>query len=336
MTTTERTDEYTTAQLLLEWDQRRARSKQTELGMSELGGCQRRAGYRLAGTEPTNQGGSVQAVMGTAVHAAVEQVFQEMQAAGLIPADDLVEYEVRFAGVLGHLDRYESRTRRIRDTKTTSDRWLQHIKIEGASLQHIWQTHLYAAAVMQTGRKVTEIVIDYLARDTGADFQVILPFETRHVRDALAWLENVRALPVDMLNRDYSPESSFCGHCPFFDTCWDGHVSNRDLRSVLLVEDADAVKWATQLDEARRAVKAAKELEDEARGALDALRPNEVGKSDPVDVGYGKNLQWTISQTERLDTNAVKAEYRKVGAQPPTKVSPTTKLAFVPKPEATA
>jgi PD-(D/E)XK nuclease superfamily len=331
MTTIERTDELTTAALLLEWDRRRARSKQTELGMSELGGCQRRAGYRLAGTPPTNQGGSVQAVMGTAVHAAVEQVFHDMQAAGLIPADDLVEYEVRFAGVLGHLDRYESRTRRIRDTKTTSDRWLQHIKVEGASLQHIWQTHLYAAAVMQTGRKVTEIVIDYLARDTGDDHQVTVPFDTQHVRDALAWLENVRALPVDMLNRDYAPESSFCGHCPFFDTCWAGHVTGRDLRSVLLVEDPDAVRWATQLDDARRAIKAAKALEDEAKGALDALRPNDAGKSDPLDVGYAKNLQWTISQTERLDTDKVKAEYRKVGAEPPKKICPTTKLAFVPK-----
>src|SRR5205814_5363789 len=177
MATTERTEELTTAQLLLEWDARRARSTQAEIGMSEVGGCQRRAGYRLAGTPPTNRGSSVQAVMGTAVHAAVETVFREMQAAGRIPADDLIEYEVRFAGVLGHLDRYESRTQRIRDTKTTSDRWLQHIKVHGASEQHLWQTHLYAAAVIQTGRRVREVVIDYLARDSGDDHQVIEPFD---------------------------------------------------------------------------------------------------------------------------------------------------------------
>ena len=325
--------ELTTAELLLEWDRRRPRSLQTELGMSELGGCQRRAGYVLAKTPPTNQGGSVQAVMGTAVHAAVEDVFHEMQAAGLIPADDLVEYEVRFAGVLGHLDRYESRTRRIRDTKTTSDRWLQHIKVHGASLQHLWQTHLYAAAVMQTGRKVKEIVIDYLARDTGADHQVVVPFDTKHVKDALAWLSNVRALPVDMLNRDYPPESSFCQHCPFLSTCWEGAVPNRDPRSVLIVEDQDAAGWAAKLWQARLDKADAADREAEAKGALDGLRPNDDGKGDPVDVGFDLNLQWTVSETTRLDTDLVRAEYRKIGAKPPVKTSTSTKLSFVPKPE---
>jgi CRISPR/Cas system-associated exonuclease Cas4 (RecB family) len=331
MTTIERTEELTTAQLLLEWDARRARSQQAELGMSELGGCQRRAKYRITGTTPTNRGSSVQAVLGTAVHAAVEQVFKEMQAAGLIPAEDLVEFEVRFAGVLGHLDRYESKTQRIKDTKTTSDRWLQHIKVYGASVEHLWQTALYAAAVMQTGRRVREIVIDYLARDTGEDFQVVVPFDTQHVRDALAWLDNVRKAPLEMLNRAYEPDSSFCKHCPFFDTCWDGGVPNRDPRSVLLVEDPDKEKWARQLFEARAAKKIAEALEAEARGALDALRPiTDKGTSDPIDVGFEHLLRWTVTTPQRLDTEAVKREYARVGAKPPYKDSkPTVKLEFV-------
>jgi hypothetical protein len=169
----------TTAELLLEWDQRRPRSMQRTIGMSEVGGCRRRAGYRLAGTEPTNQSGSVQAVMGTAVHSAVEQIHREMQAAGLIPADDLVEHEVRFAGVLGHLDRYIAADAELRDTKTTSDRWLQHIRVHGASRDHLWQTHLYGAALVAEGKPVRRIVIDYLARDTGADHQVTVPSTRR-------------------------------------------------------------------------------------------------------------------------------------------------------------
>ena len=322
--------ELTTAQLLLEWDARRARSNQAEIGMSEVGGCQRRAGYRLAGTPPTNRGSSVQAVMGTAIHAAVEQVFHEMQDVGLIPADDLVEFEVRFAGVLGHLDRYEARTQRIRDTKTTSDRWLQHIKIYGASLQHLWQTHLYAAAAMQAGHRVREIVIDYLARDSGEDHQVTVPFDTKYVRDAMQWLENIRKTPLDMLNRDYEPDSSFCKNCPFFATCWDGAVPDRDLRSVLLVEDPDKAKWARQLWDARQMIKAGKALEAEAKGALDALRPVTEGSSDLIDVGFEHLLKWTVTEPQRLDTDAVRAEYAKVGAKPPIKDSkPTVKLEFV-------
>lgn len=59
MTTMERT----TADLLLEWDRSRPRSRQRELGWSELGGCRRRAGYRLAGVEPTNPGGDRKSVV---------------------------------------------------------------------------------------------------------------------------------------------------------------------------------------------------------------------------------------------------------------------------------
>jgi CRISPR/Cas system-associated exonuclease Cas4 (RecB family) len=319
----------TTAELLLEWDQTRPRSQQRTIGMSEVGGCRRRAGYRLAGTEPTNTSGSVQAVMGTAVHSAVEQIHRQMQADGRIPAEDLVEHEVRFAGVLGHLDRWCAADATLIDTKTTSDRWLHHIKVHGASRDHLWQTHLYGAALIAEGKPVRRIVIDYLARDTGNDHQVSVAFQPAIVREALDWLKTVRETPLDYLNRDYQPDSSFCEHCPFRDTCWAGGVAERDPRSVLYVEDPDAAKWAEQLWRAREAKAEAETLEAQAKGALDALRPiNEKG-SQVVDVGFRLPLKWTVTEPVRLDTAAVKAEYAKTGALPPTKASkPTIKLEF--------
>ena len=323
----------TTAELLLEWDRRRGRSQQTEIGMSEVGGCRRRAGYRLAGTPPVDPGGSVQAVMGTAIHHAVEQVFHAMQQEGLIPPEDLVEYEVRFAGVLGHLDRYETATKRLYDTKTTSGRWLEHIIAHGPDEQHVWQTHLYAASLIASGYPVREIVIDYLARDTGKDHQAIIDFNPKHVKAALDWLEQIRSQPLDMLNRDYEPDSAWCQHCPFRTPCWGDAVPDRHPRSVLFVEDPDGQKWARQLDQAREARKAADVLEKEARQALDAIRPNTSGKSDPVDVGYAKHLQWTVSQTRRLNTTAVRAEYEATGAKPPVTVSETVKLDLIQKEE---
>lgn len=322
----------TTAELLLEWDQRRPRSQQAEIGMSEIGGCRRRAGYRMAGTAPTNASGSVQAVMGTAVHAAVESVHREMQAAGLIPAEDLVEHEVRFAGVLGHLDRYIAEDAELRDTKTTSDRWLQHIKVHGADRAHIWQTHLYGAALVAQGHPVRRIVIDYLARDTGNDHQESFAFNPGIVAEALDWLQTIRETPLDYLARDYAPESAFCEHCPFRDECWSGGVAGRDERSVLYVQHPDAAKWAEQLWTARETIAAAKKLEDEAKGALDALRPIDSRGSQVVDVGYRLPLKWTVTEPQRLDTDAVKAEYAKTGAKPPMKTGgkPTIKLEFAP------
>src|SRR5439155_1744226 len=150
--------------------------------------------------------------------------------------------------------------------------------------------------------------------------QVILDFDPQQVRDALAWLDNVRALPVEMLNRDYAPDTAFCQHCPFFGDCWGGAVADRDPRSVLYVEDPDALRWARQLANARATIAAAKALEAEAKGALDAIRPNELGSSDPIDVGLpDRNLQWQVSVSRPLDTSAVKAEYERTGAQPPTR-----------------
>lgn len=320
----------TTAELLLEWDRRRPRSQQAEIGMSEVGGCRRRAGYLLARTERTNPSGSVQAVMGTAVHSAVEAIHRDMQAEGLIPADDLVEHEVRFAGVLGHLDRYVAADAEVRDTKTTSDRWLAHIKVHGPDRAHLWQTHLYGAALVAEGHPVRRVTIDYLARDTGNDYQVTMPFQPSIVAEALDWLEVVRSTPLEFLNRDYAPDSSFCQHCPFRDVCWAGGVAERDERSVLYVQEPDAAKWAEQLWQAREAIAAAKALEDEAKGALDALRPIEGRGSQVVDVGWRLPLKWTITEPQRLDTEAVKREYAKTGAKPPMKFGkPSIRLEFV-------
>lgn len=311
--------ERTTADLLLEWDRRRPRSKQTAFGMSELGGCRRRAGYRLAGVEPTNFGGSLQAVMGTGIHDAVSNVYVELQAEGLIPAGDLVEYEVEFAGILGHLDRYEDATASLIDVKTTSQRWLDKLKVNGPERSHLWQTSGYAAALISQGLKVRRIVVDYLARDTGNEWRWVGKFDPQHVRDALAWVSEVRSTELNYLPRDYQPDSAWCEHCPFRDLCWEGAIPDRDPRSVLYVEDPDAGRWATQLEAARAAKKTAEASEKEARGALDALRPNTAGVDFVAVPGFGKALKFTVTTPERLDGVQIRKDYAAAGRPVPVK-----------------
>ena len=318
--------ERTTADLLLEWDRTRPRSQQRELGWSEVGGCRRRAGYRLAGTEPSNPGGSVQAVLGTAIHDAVQQRLNETAQPG-----DLIEHEVVFAGIVGHLDRYEAATGDLVDVKTTSSRWLDHIKVHGPDRSHLWQVNGYAAAVIRQGHPVRRVVLDYIARDTGELYRWAKAPNPVHVRDALDWLASVRSVPVDMLNRDYAPDGPFCQHCPFFDTCWDGATPGRDPRTVLYVENPDARAWAEKLLAAKETKARAAELEAEAKGALDAIR-NDDGEI--VDVGLGDvGLLWRTTTSQNLDTAAVKAEYAAAGAKPPLKPSTKTSLLVVPLPE---
>lgn len=315
----------TTSELLLEADRRRPRSQQTQFGMSELGGCRRRAGYRLAGAEPTDTSGSVQAVMGTAIHSAIAEVLADTAAPG-----DLVEHEVTFAGILGHLDRYELATKTVIDVKTTSSRWLEHIKVHGPSRDHIWQTHGYAAGLVAQGVDVRRVRIDYLARDTGEEHTVVLPFQPSVVAEALGWVDEVRRTPLDLLPRDQQPDGPFCGNCPFRTRCWEGGIEERSPYSVLYVEEPDAQRWAAQLWQAREDKKNAEAREDEAKGALDALRPNLEG-TVTVDIGFTHPLVWTVSRpARRLDTAAVKSDYAKTGLEPPYKEGgkPTVKLAF--------
>ena len=245
--------------------------------MSDVGGCRRRAGYRLAGTTPTNASSSVQAVLGTAIHAAVCDVLKE-----LAEPDDLVEHEVRYAGILGHLDRYEAATQTVVDVKTTSSRWLQHVKLNGPDYPHVWQVSLYGAALAVDGYDVKRVRLDYIARDTGEEWPWESVLDTRNVRDALQWLKLVQDTPLEMLPREYEPDSTFCQHCPFLDICWEGTVPDRNPLSVLYVEDPDAEKWTEELWQARADEKAAKTRAKRAAGALDALRPDDGGR---VQVG---------------------------------------------------
>lgn len=319
----------TTADLLLAWDQRRPRSLQTEFGMSELGDCRRRAGYRLAGVEPTNVGGSVQAVMGTAIHEAVAQVLKELQGHGLIPAEDLIEHEVFFAGIKGHLDRYEPHAARLTDTKSTSSRWLAKLKVNGPTKSNLWQTHGYSAGLIAQGHKVRTIAIDYIARDTGEEWRWTGPFEPRHVADALAWVKEVRSTELQFLARDHEPDGPFCGHCPFFDLCWDGGVAERDRRSVLYVENPDAAHWVARLDDARERKAAAADDEAEAKGALDALRPDSDETVTVAVAGYPKALRWTVTHPKRLDTTQIRRDYAAAGRPVPEKSSQTVRLDLV-------
>lgn len=315
--------ERTTAELLLLWDQKRARSQQREIGWSEIGGCRRRAGYRLAGTEPSNPGSSVQAVMGTAIHTAVQEVLREFAQPG-----DLVEQEVRFAGVLGHYDRYEAATATVVDVKTTSSRWLKTIQREGPPQNTLWQINGYAASLISAGKPVKRLVLDYLARDTGDEWRWEGRPEPRHVRDALNWLKQVRETELQWLARDYEPDSAFCRHCPFRDTCWPEGEPHRDRRAVLFQEDPDAAKWAAKLEQARADKAAADKREKEAKGALDALRPNTSG-TYTLDIGYAKHLEWTVTQSNRIDSDQVRADYAAAGAEPPTNTSTSVTLKLV-------
>lgn len=318
-----------TAELLLKADWERPRSRQRALGFSDLGSCRRQAGYKLHGYPPEKPSGSVQAVIGTAVHDAVTRMLREMRDRGLIPAESVIDEEVSFGGIIGHPDIYVNGI--LRDTKTIGyDAQLANYQLNGPPRRHIWQVMTYAAALIIRDMPVEEVQLDYVVRDSGNTWLWAGPFDYQAVREAMLWLDLIRQTPLEWLARDYAPDSAQCQHCPFFNACWEGHVIDRDERSVLLVEDGDAVGWALRLEEARARLKQAREDEAKAKGVLDALRPNTEGKGEVQLEGYPKTLRWTVSKRKNLDADAVRADYARNSAQPPLTTSSSVKLELVP------
>jgi hypothetical protein len=220
----------------------------------------------------------------------------------------------------------------VRDTKTHGYQMqLEKIRVQGPPRQHRWQVNIYAAALIVAGHEVSEVELDYIARDSGNTYMWHGEFDYAAVAEATSWLANVRETPLDWLSRDYAPDSAHCKSCPFFDTCWAGHAVDRDPRSVLLVEDGDAIKWATLLGDALDRKHQAEEDEKKAKGALDALRPN-TGAPSRGEValeGFPWILRWTISATRRLNGEQIEDDYARAGASVPRTRGETVKLELI-------
>jgi hypothetical protein len=259
--------------MLLEWDRKRARSQQNEIGWSEIGVCRKRAGYRLAGTPPSNPSGSVQAVLGTAIDQTVNEIAVDL---GLVN-----QQEIRFAGIPGHFDRVEPSTEggpqdTVVDVKSVgTDRWLEHLELHGAPEHNRFQAHAYGAGLILQGYPIRYVRIDYIARDSGREWAWQERFSKQVVRDALEWVQRVRDADLDMLPRDFAPTNMMCRSCPFQKPCWGEQADDRDPRAVLFTEDPDAEKWADRLWNLRNRIKELSEEADTVKGAMDALRPDD-------------------------------------------------------------
>ena len=97
-------------------DAGRARSKQTQVGPSELGGCRRKVWYRLNDQPETNDNEmKLAAIMGTAIHSAIEDAITVAD-----PKNEKywVETSVEYNGMKAHIDLYIPETGDVVDWKT--------------------------------------------------------------------------------------------------------------------------------------------------------------------------------------------------------------------------
>ena len=265
-----------------------ARSLQTSVGPSELGGCRAKVWHRLNGTEVVNDTLSLASFMGTAIHTRIEDALRALDPWG----DDFEsEVTVKGGGITGHVDFYHKGAKAVVDWKTTTKKNLAYFP----SLQQRWQVQVYGWLLTQSGREVETVTLVAIPRDGNErDIKIHTEaYDPQMAADALAWLEAVK----DMTEPP-TPEkdATFCkDYCPYFGVCPGLTRSPKD-STAPIITDADTLKALDDYVAAQADVKTAEQRLENAKTALEGVN----GQTDKVTVSWSE-----VAGRQTVDEKAV-------------------------------
>ncbi|ADD43859.1 PD-(D/E)XK nuclease family protein [Stackebrandtia nassauensis] len=215
------------ARVIREYSDSRPRSRQVNIGPSEIGvECLRRLGYKALGYAASNGGGDpLPPFIGTAVHAELAAAFEaDNERLGRVRW--LVEHRVTVRGsIRGTLDLYDHDTRTVIDHKIVGPSTLQKTRAGGPSEQYRAQVHLYGYG-LSAEMPVERVAIAYFPRAGHLDGRIIWaePFDPAVAETALDRLASVIHL-AGVLQVDDHPDrwahvpatpGPGCAFCPFF------------------------------------------------------------------------------------------------------------------------
>jgi CRISPR/Cas system-associated exonuclease Cas4 (RecB family) len=276
-------------------DASRDRSMQTEVGPSEIGSCKRKVWYRLNAQPHTNENQSkLAAIMGTAIHAAIEDAIGTLDPEG---KEYLVETEVVYGDMKAHVDLFVPSTGAVIDWKTSKVKNLSYFP----SKQQRWQVQVYGYLLSKNNYEVKTVNLVAIARD-GAEKDVKVhtePYDEAIALEAFEWLAAVKAsttLP------EPEKDQSFCkDYCQYYDATEEmgcgGLKKERIVLSEVVIEDEEVDKHALhylQLDSK------IKELEKER----DSLKESLVGATGTT--ASGVEISWTtVKGRETVDSKEV-------------------------------
>jgi len=276
-------------------DASRDRSLQTEVGPSEIGGCKRKVWYRLNAQPHTNENLSkLAAIMGTAIHAAIEEAIGALDPEG---KEYLVETEVAYGDMKAHVDLFVPSTGAVIDWKTSKIKNLGYFP----SKQQRWQVQVYGYLLSKNGYDVKTVNLVAIARD-GAEKDVKVhtePYDEAIALEAFEWLANVKAsttLP------EPEKDQSFCkDYCQYYDVTEEmgcgGLKKERIVLSEVVIEDEEVDKHALHYLQLDGKIK---ELEKE-RETLKASLEGATGTTRS-----GVEISWTtVKGRETVDSKEV-------------------------------
>jgi PD-(D/E)XK nuclease superfamily len=307
---------------------KRARSQQKKLGMSELGGCRRQAGFKVLGFEPTNPheartdkyADSREAMIGTMIH---ETILPQIRAMSLT-AEIEVPVVLQFDGlpeIPGSSDLIDASEGLILDLKTVGGYGADFVKSRGPSKKHLWQTHGYATAAIQSGIPINSIALVYLDRSDGQVVHVhYQDYDPHIVTDMEEWWREVTSTddPFTLPRDEKGPGlSKMCDWCEWMSACWgpDATPGQKGVQKVVL----DEVPPSQRRDEVEEFLRKYKEASDREKEALEEkkfAREVLVGAESGV---YGSMiLKWGNPSTyEQLDSGAAEAALTAAGLPVP-------------------
>lgn len=194
---------------LREQDAARPRSQQTQIGVSEIGGCARQLWYKVNGQERTNHDTlALAAMMGTAVHAMIETAFAGRDGY-------LIEAELEHDGVKGHIDLIDLNENALWDWKTTTKSALGYFP----SAQQRAQVQLYGWLCNNNGYAIKTVGLLAIPRD-GNENDIVEYSEPYSEAVALDYLDRLTRIKGEFEPPAPEKDAAFCrSYCHFYGVC---------------------------------------------------------------------------------------------------------------------
>jgi CRISPR/Cas system-associated exonuclease Cas4 (RecB family) len=244
----------------------RGRSTQVQIGPSELGGCRRKVWYRINGQPETNDNElKLAAIMGTAIHAAIEESLASNK-------EVLLEQTVEHDGMKAHVDCFIPGTGDVIDWKTVKVKNLNYFP----SVQQRWQVQVYGYLISKSGLgKVQTVNLVAIPRD-GDERDIYVhsePYDEAIALEALNWLSAIRQ--SDTVPAPEKDESYCKFYCKYYDAS--GEMGCVGLKKELIkteeriIEDSDADKNALEYLQLDAKIKELTERKDGLKEALTGL-----------------------------------------------------------------
>jgi hypothetical protein len=234
------------------------------------------------------------AIMGTAIHAAIEDAIGHIDPEG---KEYLVETEVAFGDMKAHVDLFVPSTGAVIDWKTSKVKNLSYFP----STQQRWQVQVYGYLLAKNGYEVKTVNLVAIARD-GSEKDVKVHTEAYDEAIALQAFEWLNQVKGSTTLPEPEKDQSFCkDYCQYYDATetmgCGGLKKERIVLSEVVIEDDEVDKNALHYLQLDAKVK---ELEKER----DSFKASLEGSTGTTKSGI--EISWTtVKGRETIDAQEV-------------------------------